>query len=116
MESCWCQYKNQTVVVYISIMITFALTVAVIIFHTFHYTYLLNIVKGIVSKFKNTPRQFEHGASINNHKENSQPLITYSEVELPKRAMDHVTADEEQNMLSKCSDDGNTAGKVATDQ
>ena len=97
-------------------MITFALTVAVIIFHTLHYTCLLNIVKGIVSKFKNTPRQFERGASINNHKENGQLLITYSEVELPKCAVDHVTADEEQNVLSKSSDDGITANKAAADQ
>ena len=51
--------KNQTVFVYISVMITFVLTMTVIIFHMFYYTRLLSVVKSIALEFKSACHQVE---------------------------------------------------------
>ena len=80
--------KNQTIVAYISVMLTFALLLAVIAFHILQYTGLLSIIQKIAKKllaFKNncivTYGRWHVRIPDN---ENSEPLITESSVEIPK--------------------------------
>ena len=74
--------KNQTAVVYISVTITFVLTVTIIIFHMFYYTRLLSIIKSIALKLKSARHQVED--DIISNRDYHQPLITYSVVDLSK--------------------------------
>ena len=103
--------ENQTVFVYISVTITFVLTMSVIIFHIFYYTCLLSVVKSIALKFKSARHQVED--DIISNREYHQPLITYSVVELPKLAVDQASEEENELHVSTRSDDITTASDTA---
>lgn len=106
--------KNQTVFVYISVTITFVLTLTVIIFHVFYYTRLLSVVKIIALKFKSTRHQVED--DIISNREYHQPLITYSVIELSKLAVDQASEEENEVHVSTRSDDITTASDTACEQ
>ena len=103
--------KNQTVIVYTSVTITFVLTMSVIVFHMLYYTRLLSVIKSIALKFKSTCHQVED--DIISNREYHQPLITYSVVDLSKPAVDQASEEENELHVSTRSDDITTASDAA---
>ena len=78
--------KNQTAVAYTSVMITFALLLAIIAFHVTRYAGLLSVVQKTTAKFlacrkKHHARCVQTGTPIDEDNLN-QPLITQSVIEI----------------------------------
>ena len=87
--------KNQTVVAYISIMITFAILLAVIIFHMFRHTSLLSTTKVIKTFMAKSPEYKKINHSINDLSpgdEDNQLLITHSVVEISNPYLEQESA------------------------
>ena len=79
---------NQAIVAYASVMLTFILLIAILIFHVFQYAGLLSIVQTIARKllaFKNScTATYGHRHVRLPNSEHSEPLVTESSVEIPK--------------------------------
>ena len=80
--------KNQAIVAYTSVMLTFILLLAVLVFHIFQYTGLLSTIHMITKKlltFKNNcTATYGHWHVRLPNNEHSEPLVTESSVEIPK--------------------------------
>ena len=95
--------KNQTAIAYTSVMITFALLLAVVTFHVAHYAGLFSITQKIAAKFladrkRHHVRRIQAGTPSDiNIDEDYQPLITQSVVEVPSPSveLERLLKDEE---------------------